>query len=313
MTARRITALLLILSLCMFGGAHILRAEPPWIQHTERVVGAGSPTYPDVINRPDKYIWNAFKKQHLENGFHNFSAMGLKQLIAQAATPARRYGLSGNGTGSLAEAVVYRNAGSPNYGSDNLFTGSRCLWLTVSTVPVTAASSLLRRVEDGYNRTFFDFGIAADGRLRVTGYNDNWEPSTIYSMNNAFSEPWPHRPRQVGFCIFPLDSEIFFFFDGQTELIQYFALAQPSELSPIEHLQLGVGLSGIISQLAFSDFLILSPGTKYTPFGNTPEQCPGCEWLGNFTGTGTSLNSQNPELYPHINFALTQGTWLALP
>ena len=312
MTARRITALVLILSLCMFGGAHILRAEPPWIQHTERVVGAGSPTYPDVINRPDKYIWNAFKKQHLENGFHNFSAMGLKQLIAQAATPARRYGLAGNGTGSLAEAVVYRNTGSPNYGSDELFAGERCFWLTVSAIPGNAAS-FLRRVEVGYDRTFFDFGMAADGRLTMTGYADNGTPTTVQSYAPAFCSPWPHKPRQVGACLIPWDDIMFFFYDGWIEGEQNFILPQPADLGNEEKIVLGLGLNGIISQIAFSDFRCLNPGYSYTPFGNTPEQCPNCEWLGNFTGTGTSLNSQNPDLYPLINFTLTQGTWLALP
>ena len=312
MTLRRITALLLLLSFCIMLIGASSQAEPPWIQHTERVVGAGSPTYPDVINRPDKYIWNAFGKQHLENGFHNFSAMGLKQLIEQAATPARRYGLAGNGTGSLAEAVVYRNTASPNYGSDELFTGERCFWLTVSAIPGNAAS-FLRRVEVGYDRTFFDFGMAADGRLTMTGYADNGTPSTIQSMSPAFYAPWPHKSRQVGACLFPGDGLIYFFYDGQVECEQSFSLPQPADLGNEEKIILGLGLNGVISQIAFSDFRCLTPNTFYTPFGNTPEQCPNCEWLGNFSGTGTSVHSQNPELYPLVKFTLTQGTWLALP
>ena len=70
---KREYGIMIVLLLCVFSIGGFAWAID-WIQHTERLVGEGSPNYPtDVINRPAKQIWALYTSQHTAAGLHKAS------------------------------------------------------------------------------------------------------------------------------------------------------------------------------------------------------------------------------------------------
>ena len=67
---KREYGIMIVLLLCVFSIGGFAWAID-WIQHTERLVGEGSPNYPtDVINRPAKQIWASYTSEHHPDGTH---------------------------------------------------------------------------------------------------------------------------------------------------------------------------------------------------------------------------------------------------
>ena len=288
-----------------------------WIQHTERLVGEGSPNYPtDVINRPAKQIWALYTSQHTAAGLHKASIFPTPFPTATPQPTATPTNLSGYALTSNLAAYALRGAGTGTLATGTFAASGHfsktyfALYGVVMVRQLSRAESFYQRVETEYSTNILNFGKTADDKLQVViGTNTYTSAAAIFTSDNL------NLPMEVGVMCNQSAGTVTFFYNGTVDAAITAAFTYPTITNEAHHL--GNGLDGDVFFWSLANGVLFPASSQHTPLREGLSQCPNCLLHYNLhEGSGATLTDRVTEQRGSgtaYNLTVSAGTWQAYP